>query len=101
MPLMRPESLFDAAGPTAVQVSCESGLAGSCVKIRKLVEASSLLASPSPLLGTGLLKVIDQELRMPVVLAEVTISSFHCPAALVLRKALSSDSCGLNRPKNG
>src|SRR5438874_1950445 len=52
------------AGPTAVQVSLESGLVGSIVKMRKLALTASVFGSPRPLTGSGFWKVSDQLLSV-------------------------------------
>src|SRR5215212_895555 len=102
MPPMRPEFPAAGAGPTGVHVSCDCGLAGSCVKIRKLVETSSAVTSPRPLLGTGLVNSSAHDTSDPVRPATFdTISSVHVPVEFVPANAVLIDSCGLNRPKNG
>src|SRR5258705_1286141 len=100
MRLELPCPLFDAP-PTAVHISCDSGLAGSIVKILKLIEAWSADTSPSPDAGTGLSTVSDQFVNDPARPATLSvIFSVHVPAVLCPRSVLSG-SCALKRPKNG
>src|SRR5271157_1350977 len=89
-PPTRPEEPPIGAGPTAVQVSRDSALVGSIVKMRKLALAWSAMGSPSPEVGKGFSKIKDQLLRTLVwaVVPVFWITSCQVPPEVSPRKPL-------------
>src|SRR4051812_22425674 len=88
-----PEPEPIAPGPTAVQDWLARGSFWASLKMRKLALASSLPASPRPVVGTGFWKVSDQPLNVPVPLVVVVfwMTSVHVPLAFIPAKVLASD----------
>src|SRR4051794_17280828 len=103
-PPIRPVCPVMGAGPTAVQVSWDSALVGSIVKIRKLAWVWSAVGSPRPEVGWGFSKESDQLFSVPVrLLALLSWSrSVHVPPEGKPANAFRRDCCGLNElEKNG
>src|SRR5262245_7445386 len=99
---MRPVRPLIGAGPTAVQVVCDSGLDGSIGKMRKLPLTRSATGSPRPEVGSGFWKLSDQLLSVPVsAVLELETTRVQAPPDVSPLNAVSSDCWGLNVPKNG